>query len=134
MKNLIILFFSIILFSSCASIVSMSTYPIGIISNPEEANVIVKKRNGDVIYSGKTPAYVKLNASGGYFVPAKYFVTFEKEGYQSITAPINFMVDGWYWGNIFFGGPLGMLIIDPLTGAMYKPRYNTLNTDLSPLK
>jgi hypothetical protein len=28
-------------------------------------------------------------------------------------------IDGWYFGNILFGGLIGMLIVDPLTGAMY---------------
>ena len=29
-------------------------------------------------------------------------------------------LSGWYWGNIVFGGLIGMLIVDPATGAMYK--------------
>ncbi len=28
-------------------------------------------------------------------------------------------VDGWYIGNIIFGGLIGWLIVGPLTGAMY---------------
>jgi hypothetical protein len=28
-------------------------------------------------------------------------------------------VSGWYFGNLAFGGVIGMLIVDPLTGAMY---------------
>jgi hypothetical protein len=28
-------------------------------------------------------------------------------------------VSGWYFGNLLFGGVIGMLIVDPLTGAMY---------------
>lgn len=31
-----------------------------------------------------------------------------------------FKVDGWYFGNLLLGGFLGMLIIDPATGAMWK--------------
>lgn len=29
-------------------------------------------------------------------------------------------MDGWYIGNLLFGGLIGMLIVDPATGAMYK--------------
>ncbi|KGQ53534.1 hypothetical protein IO44_11000, partial [Gallibacterium anatis str. Avicor] len=29
-------------------------------------------------------------------------------------------IDGWYIGNILFGGIVGLLIVDPITGAMYK--------------
>jgi hypothetical protein len=25
----------------------------------------------------------------------------------------------WYFGNILLGGVIGMLVVDPLTGAMY---------------
>jgi hypothetical protein len=28
-------------------------------------------------------------------------------------------MSGWYFGNILFGGLIGMLAVDPLTGAMY---------------
>jgi len=34
-------------------------------------------------------------------------------------------ISGWYWGNILFGGLIGMLIVDPITGAMYKLPKNT---------
>jgi hypothetical protein len=33
-------------------------------------------------------------------------------------------INGWYVGNIVFGGLIGWLIVDPLTGAMW-----TLNTE-----
>lgn len=29
-------------------------------------------------------------------------------------------INGWYLGNLLFGGLLGWVIIDPITGAMYK--------------
>lgn len=29
-------------------------------------------------------------------------------------------LDGWYWGNMLAGGVLGMIIIDPMTEAMWK--------------
>jgi len=29
-------------------------------------------------------------------------------------------MNGWYFGNLAIGGILGMLVIDPLTGAMYR--------------
>jgi hypothetical protein len=28
-------------------------------------------------------------------------------------------LSGWYFGNILIGGLIGLLIVDPLTGAMY---------------
>lgn len=29
-------------------------------------------------------------------------------------------MDGWYVGNIIFGGLIGLLLVDPITGAMWK--------------
>ncbi len=29
-------------------------------------------------------------------------------------------MNGWYWGNFAIGGLIGFLIVDPLTGAMYR--------------
>jgi hypothetical protein len=29
-------------------------------------------------------------------------------------------IDGWYWGNLLIGGIIGMVFVDPLTGAMWK--------------
>ncbi len=36
--------------------------------------------------------------------------------------PVTFdtKLDGWYFGNLIFGGLLGILIIDPATGAMWR--------------
>ena len=42
-----------------------------------------------------------------------------KEGYTTKIYAITSSLDGWYFGNIIFGGVLGMLIVDPMTGAMY---------------
>ncbi|MCX4027392.1 hypothetical protein H0A36_10465 [Endozoicomonas sp. SM1973] len=38
-------------------------------------------------------------------------------------------LDGWYFGNLFLGGLIGMLIVDPLTGAMFKLQ-DTAQVDL----
>lgn len=39
-------------------------------------------------------------------------------------------MDGWYFGNILFGGLIGFLIVDPATGAMYTLKPDTLNVHL----
>jgi hypothetical protein len=40
-------------------------------------------------------------------------------GYKTHTVTLESNVSGWYVGNILFGGLIGMLIVDPITGAMY---------------
>ncbi len=118
---------AILVASGCASIVSKSSYPITISSDPSEAKITITDKGGVEIYQGKTPASLKLDASDGFFSKAHYQVKFEKEGYNVRTVPVEFGLDGWYFGNILIGGVIGMLIIDPATGAMYKlerPRIN----------
>ena len=133
-KTASIVLSSAILFTSCASIVSKSSYPISINSAPSEAQIVIKDKKGIEIFSGQTPATLKLKSGSGFFGKARYQVTFNKSGYQTKTVPIEFKLNGWYFGNLLFGGVLGMLIIDPATGAMYKIETEFLNETLLPTK
>ena len=45
---------------------------------------------------------------------------FNLAGYQERIINIDAKLNGWYVGNILIGGLIGMLIIDPASGAMYK--------------
>lgn len=120
----------ILLGTSCASIVSKSSYPIAISSTPSQANISITNKKGIEIYKGNTPANLKLKSSSGFFSRASYQVKFQLDGYDERIVPIEFKVDGWYWGNFLFGGFLGFLIIDPATGAMYKLETEFVNETL----
>ncbi len=50
----------------------------------------------------------------------QYTLTFSKEGFEDKMVTIHSRFDGWYIGNILIGGLIGMLIVDPLSGAMYR--------------
>lgn len=107
-------------FGGCASIVSKSTYPVSITSEPNNSDISIADEMGKVVFQGKTPTTVSLSTKAGYFKGKDYTVTFEQEGYAKHTANIKRGVDGWYIaGNIFIGGLVGWLIVDPLTGAMW---------------
>jgi len=108
-----------ILSVGCASIVSSPNRPVAITSNPLGASFVVKKENGMAVSSGVTPSTITLNSSEGYFRPAKYVVDFTK-GKQTQSVPLTATMNGWYVGNILFGGLIGLLIVDPATGAMWK--------------
>ena len=114
-------FFSLLL-SSCASIVSHSNYPMYLHSTPAGVNVSITDENGQNIFSGQTPTTVTLKSGSGYFKKAKYQVKFSALGYAEQNIPVSYKMNGWYWGNLLLGGVVGMLIVDPLTGAMWKPR------------
>ena len=66
-----------------------------------------------------TPSTVTLKSGAGYFSGEKYTFNFSKDGYADKTATLDTELNGWYFGNIVFGGFLGMLIIDPASGAMW---------------
>lgn len=106
--------------TNCASIVSKSNYPVNFVSNPAEANIKITDRKGNMVYAGTTPALVQLKSGNGFFTKARYNVTYSKEGYKDINFPVEATIDGWYFGNIVFGGLIGLLIVDPATGAMFR--------------
>ena len=79
-----------------------------------------------------------LKSGAGFFQKESYQVRFELAGYEVRSIPVECRVNGWYWGNILLGGVIGMLIVDPATGAMYKldvPNvYETLSKATTKIK
>ena len=110
---------TLVAMSGCASIVSDSKPEVGIYSTPTAVKYEIVNSRGMVVAQGVTPGRVLLESGRGYFKGEDYKVTFRKDGYQDSTVPLKTTVNGWYWGNILIGGLIGMLIVDPLTGAMY---------------
>jgi hypothetical protein len=106
--------------TACASIVTIS-------SNPPGANFTLKKANGMAMSTGTTPATITLNSSEGYFQPAKYVVEFNRKGITQ-SLPLNASINGWYFANFLFGGIIGLLIVDPATGAMWRLDDNAIAT------
>lgn len=136
--NITLLFFltfTLLLNSSCATIIGKSKYPFTVSTKPESATVSIKNHKGEVIAKDKTPFTLELKSGKGYFKRAKYEATIVLDGYKEQTVSLNFesKLDGWYFGNLIFGGVIGMLIVDPLTGAMYKPTNQYINVQLIPL-
>lgn len=127
----VVLTSAILVISGCASIVSKSNYPISVNSTPSGANITVKDKNGLEVFKGNTPANFKLKSGSGYFSKAQYTIEFKKDGYEEKVVPVNFTFDGWYVGNIVFGGLIGMLIVDPATGAMWKLETEFINQTLT---
>ena len=115
--------------TSCATIVSSQQVPTKIDSSPSKMAYKVFDDNGAVVSQGFTPATTTMNRSAGYFRPGKYSIEISKNGKvvgkETITATLN----GWYFGNILIGGLVGLVIVDPLSGAMYRmPESVTVST------
>jgi len=105
--------------AGCASILSDSKPQVSLHSIPQTTSFTITDSAGQVVQAGNTPSQVVLETSKGYFQRETYTVTFHREGHQDDVHVLRPTVSGWYWGNILLGGLIGMLIVDPLTGAMY---------------
>ncbi|QHI70439.1 SHOCT domain-containing protein [Tichowtungia aerotolerans] len=99
---------------------SKSQYPVTIQSNPPGATVCVKNKKGVTVHKAITPATLSLEASSGFFSPERYTFQFDKNGYHQGSCSLSAGMDPWYIGNVIFGGLIGIVIVDPLTGAMWK--------------
>lgn len=120
------------LMTGCATIVGDKEQSITINSSPSNADVLITDERSVQVHAGNTPTTVQLRKSdGSYFGGKTYTVEIAKEGYKSRTMMINSSPNGWYiGGNLIFGGLIGWLIVDPLTGAMYNLTPDTLNASL----
>jgi len=110
---------ALISLGGCASIVSDSKPKVGVFASPKITTFTIADSTGRVVSKGTTPSQVILETSRGYFKRESYTITFHREGYADDVQKLRPSVSGWYWWNILLGGAIGMLIVDPLTGAMY---------------
>jgi len=118
---LICIFLLSTLCSGCCSIMCGDEKTTNITSDPSEAKFEITDHDGNIVVRNVTPTNVTLKRGRGWFEKGDYKISFHKEGYEDLTVPINQELEtGWYiGGNIVFGGLLGIVIIDPLTGAMW---------------
>jgi len=106
--------------SGCASIVSKAHWPVTVQTNPTGATCVISKGSGVPMHTGNTPMTITLDASRGFFLPAKYNIKCSKEGFLSASSEFSAGLNPWYICNLFVGGLVGWIIVDPATGAMWK--------------
>jgi len=94
--------------TNCATIMSGTKQKIDIISDPPEADIIIKEAR-----IAKTPAVIELNRKEKHAV-----IRIEKEGYETVEVNLSRTFNKWYTYN-FFSFLLIGFIVDPLTGAAY---------------
>ncbi len=102
------IFLSGTMLAGCATIMHQTTQSIGISSTPTGAAVAV-----DNVPHGKTPVIARLTRKDDHFVKI------ELEGYETFETTLTRRVSGWVWGNVAFGGLIG-LAVDAITGGLYK--------------
>jgi uncharacterized protein YceK len=109
-----------LLLPSCASIVSGSQQKIEFNSTPAGAIVWVDGAN-----LGVTPITTKLER-----IKKNQKVKIELQGYKPYEMTLTRKTNGWVWGNIVFGGIIG-LIIDASSGALYRLTPEQVNAQLA---
>ncbi|MFC7420484.1 hypothetical protein ACFQNF_11445 [Iodobacter arcticus] len=133
MKRVLAASIATLLMSGCSTIIEGKTQHLSFNSVPDSAAITISNRAGEKVHVGTTPASVTLKRGAGYFKPEIYTVRIEKEGFKPKDLTITGSVNGWYVGNILFGGLIGFLIVDPITGAMYSLAPDAINTSLEAL-
>lgn len=119
-----------VIISGCASIVSGTNQTIKINSVPDAANVKIEKltiNDNYTAFEGKTPATAKLPRKGSYLV------TVSLDGYEKAKIPLDSGMNGWIWGNLVFGGIVGVMV-DSTDGAANKLSPDEINVKLVRIK
>lgn len=119
--------------TSCATIMGRSNYHVNINSEPSNAIVHVSDKRGNIVASGVTPVTFRLKSSDGFFKRAEYVLHFSKDGYEEAQYSLYATIDGNYFLNLFSWGVFGLLV-DPITGAMWKFDGKYYNVPLTPKK
>ncbi|HKO88139.1 MAG TPA: hypothetical protein VJU83_06420 [Burkholderiales bacterium] len=121
MKRVLFAAMAAMALSGCASIMENGgTQDLKITSVPEGAAVSVFTKKGEVAHTGRTPVVFSMERSAGFFDPETYTILIRKRGYAPQEITLESIPSGWYAGNVVFGGLLGLLVVDPWTGGIYK--------------
>jgi hypothetical protein len=118
--------------TGCASIIHNGPRTIPVASDPPGARVSIYDRSNKLVATNTTPFIATLPTKYGYFKGQNYRLVFDMPGYASSELNLDSSVSGWYFGNLVFGGLIGMVIVDPLTGAMYNLSPDEINHTLAP--
>jgi len=118
--------------AGCATIVHGGPRSVSVASTPSGAKVSIFDRSNALVQQSTTPFIAQLPTRYGYFKGQQYRLVFELPAHQSAAVSLKSTVSGWYAGNLLFGGLIGMLIVDPLTGAMYNLTPDKIEQPLTP--
>jgi len=103
---------------ACATIIQGSHQSVAVTSTPAGAAISVDGRP-----MGVTPSTLRLERKDSHVLRLAL------DGYQPYDMPLERKTSGWMWGNLVFGGVVG-IVIDASTGAMYKLTPSTITTNL----
>ncbi len=103
-----VLLTAVVVVAGCATIMHGTSQDVGISSTPTGAAVAVDNKA-----LGNTPIIAHLSRKEHHIVVLKL------DGYEPSEMTLTRGVSGWVWGNIVFGGLIG-LAVDAISGGLYK--------------
>lgn len=106
--------------AGCASIVSKTDSTTYFETNPEKARCVLHGQDFKRVVN--TPDSIALPAGA-----APITVSCSADGFRPTTAVLDTKIDGWIFGNILFGGVIG-LAMDAARGAGFKypPKFSVV--------
>lgn len=104
--------------TSCATVMHGTRQAVGIASNPSNASVWIDRN-----YAGNTPVIVEMSRKDNHIV------RIELDGYQPYEATFSRQLSGWVFGNIVFGGVIG-LAVDAISGGLYMLTPDQIQAEL----
>jgi uncharacterized protein YceK len=108
MKKFLLLAIPLIVIAGCATIMTGTKQQVGFSSTPSGGSVMV-----DNSEKGVTPVVLKLSRKSNHTVKIAV------PGYKPYEMTITRGTNGWVWGNLVFGGLIG-LVVDAISGGIYK--------------
>jgi uncharacterized protein YceK len=105
--------------AGCGTIMHGSSQDIGISSSPTGAQVSI-----DNFAKGSTPVIANLSRKNNHIVKIAM------PGYEPAEMTLTNSVSGWVWGNIVFGGLIG-LAVDAISGGLYNLNPDQLQSALA---
>lgn len=105
--------------TACGTIIHGTRQDVGVSSSPTGAQVVV-----DNMPLGQTPVVAKLTRKDNHVI------RITMPGYQTFETNVTRSVSGWVWGNVLFGGLIG-LAVDAISGGLYKLRPEQVTGTLS---
>lgn len=118
MKPLVALAAAVVV-TGCATIMHGTSQDVGISSSPTGASVTVDNKQ-----SGQTPYVAKLSRKNAHIV------RLSAPGYAPADLTLTRKTSGWVWGNIVFGGLIG-LAVDAISGGLYNLTPEQLSATLA---
>ena len=94
--------------AACGTIMHGTSQDIGISSSPTNAQVTVDSQP-----AGQTPYVAKLSRK------KNHIISLNVPGYERADLTVTRGTSGWVWGNLVFGGLIG-LGVDAVSGGLYK--------------